>query len=167
MEEKKLYKTATQMSPEIYKDFYRFYYADRLKVFRVIATVVGIMLLLGAMMMFYGEFKMIWIALSAWVGLFLLVYPNVAYRRPYKRARDQKLTTYFTFYENRVEERTNVEKGSYDYSSLLKVVETPKYLFIYHTKESISIVIKSEVKDGADGLCRLLNDKTENYKKVK
>lgn len=155
------------MTPEIYKDFYKFYYSDRLKVFRVIATVIGIALLLGAMMMFYGEFAMVWIALAAWVGLFLLVYPNVAYRRPYKRARSQQITTYFSFYAGSVEERTSGEKSSYDYSSLLKVVETPKYIFIYHSIESVSIVIKSEVKEGADGLCALLKSNTANYKKVK
>lgn len=155
------------MSPEIYKDFYKFYYSDRLKVFRVVSLVVAILAMLGALMIYYGGYNTVWTALLLWLGIFLLVYPNVAYRRPYKRERGKQQTTYFSFYENHVEERTNGEKGNYEYSGLLKVIETPRYLFIYHTMESVSIVIKAEVKEGADGLCELLKAKAANYKKVK
>lgn len=154
------------MSPEIYRDFYKFYYRERLKVFRIVSTIVGTLMLTAAAMMFYGTFSNVWIALLAWVGLFLWVYPRVAYRRPYKRAKDQKQTTHFSFYENHVEEKTNGEESAYNYANLLRVYETPKYLFIYHTIESVSIVVKSEIKEGADGLCELLKSKTQ-YKKVK
>ena len=162
MEEKRLYKVITQMTPEIYRDFYKFYYSDRLKVFRIISTVVGIMLLTAAAMMFYT-----WIALAAWIGLFLLVYPRMAYRRVFKREKDTKQTTHFSFYESYMREKTRGEESEYEYDALLRIVETPKYIFIYHSIESVSIVVKSEVKEGADGLCALLKSNVKNYKKVK
>lgn len=166
MEETRLYRAATQMSPTIYKDFYKFYYAERLKVFRTISSIIGIALLAAVGFMLYTTVKTVWIALAAWIGLFLLVYPHMAYRRPYKQMKDKKQTTHFSFYENSLAEKTAGKESEYEYAKLLCVYETSKYIFIYHTIESVSIVVKSDVKEGADGLCALLKEKT-NYKKVK
>ena len=162
----KLFRATTVMTPVIFKDFYKFYYRDRLKAFSIIATVISVLAIAAGIMLYARGFHPVWTALLVWLGVFLLVYPRVAYRRPYKRAKDQHITTYFSFYDTYVEERTSGEKGNYPYTELLKVVETPKYIFIYHTPESVSIVDKETVKEGSDGLCALLEGKT-NYKKVK
>lgn len=155
------------MTPVIYKDFYQFYYSDRLKVFTVISTIVGILLIAAAVMLYYVKNAMVWIALCAWIGLFLLVYPHMAYRKPYKKQKDKKLTTHFSFYETYVEEKTGSDEGKYEYKSLLKVVETPKYLFIYHSVDSVSILVKDDVKGGYEGLCALLKNNVAKYKKVR
>lgn len=167
MEEKKLYKALTQMSPPMYRDFYKFYYSDRLKLFTVVSTVIGVILIAAAVMLYYVENAMVWIALCAWIGLFFLVYPHMAYRKPYKKQKDKKQTTHFSFYETYAEEKTGSEESQYEYKNLLKVVETPKYLFIYHSIDSVSIVVKDQVKGGYEGLCTLLKNNVAKYKKVK
>ena len=41
MESKKLYGASTQMTPAVYKDFYKTYYNEKLKVFKIVAEIVG------------------------------------------------------------------------------------------------------------------------------
>ena len=42
MESKKLYGASTQMTPAVYKDFYKIYYNEKLKVFKIVAEIVGL-----------------------------------------------------------------------------------------------------------------------------
>ena len=52
MESKKLYGASTQMTPAVYKDFYKTYYNEKLKVFKIVAEIVGLIAIFGA---FCGE----------------------------------------------------------------------------------------------------------------
>lgn len=160
----KLYTAVTQMTPAIYKDFYKVYYRERLRVFTVITAVIGALLIAAGVYIYKKEFGLLWSVIALWLGAFLIVYPRLAYRKPYKRARNESLTTRFTFYEDYVSERTNSVTTDYTYKSLLKIIETNKYILIFHSLESVSIVDKSSVKEDADGLCKLLSQKTK-YKK--
>lgn len=165
MENTKLFTALTQMTPAIYKDFYKIYYRERLRVFTVITAVIGIALIALGVYIYKQEFGIMWSLIAVWLGAVLLVYPRFAYKKPYKRARGSKLSTRFAFYEDYISERTDSVTTDYSYHSLLKVLETSKYLLIFHSPESVSIVDKSSVKEGADGLCRLLSSKTK-YKKI-
>lgn len=162
--EEKLFSASVQMTPEIYKDFYRLYYKDRLKVFNAVTSVIAILLLVAAYVMQRQGFGLVWTVIALWIGAFLLVYPRMAYKKPYKRAKDIKQTTHFTFYETYVSEKTNSKPSDYNYSDLMKVVETGKYFFIYHTPQSVSIVEKDKVKEDANSLAEFLKTKT-SYKK--
>ena len=48
MESKKLYGASTQMTPAVYKDFYKTYYNEKLKVFKIVAEIVGLIAIFGA-----------------------------------------------------------------------------------------------------------------------
>lgn len=161
----KLYTAVTQMTPAIYRDFYRIYYRERLKVYTYIAAVIGLIMIAAGIYIYKKEFGLMWSVLAVWIGIFLLIYPRIAYRKPYKRARNSKLTTRFAFYEDYISERTNSVTTDYSYNSLLKVIETNKYFLIFHSLESVSIVDKSSVGEDVQGLCRLLSAKTK-YKKI-
>ena len=164
--EEKLFSAVTIMTPMIYKDFYKLYYKERLKVFTVITTIIAVVAIVGAFMMYYGNFPLIWAFLALWIGVFLLVYPHVAYRKPYKKARDTKQTTRFAFYDTHVLEKTNSRETDYKYSELMKILETDRYLFIFHSIESVSIVDKENVKNDAEKLAEFLRTKA-TYKRVK
>lgn len=165
MENIKLYTAVTQMTPAVYKDFYKIYYRERLRVYTMITAVIGVLLIAAGLYIYNKEFGIMWAVLAVWIGAVLLVYPRVAYKKPYKRARNSSLTTRFIFYEDYVSERTNSVTTDYSYSSLLKVLETSRYIFIFHSMESVSIVVKSGVKENTDELCRFLSQKT-SYKKI-
>lgn len=164
MEEKKLYKAMTEMTPAIYKDFYRFYFREHYKKFNIISTCISVVLFAAAAYMIYRQFGLVWITIALWIAIVLMIYPRVSYRKIYKRVRDTKQTTRFTFYEDYVVEKTSGETGEYKYSELMRAVETKNYIYLYHNENNISIVTKSEVKDGgAEGLCSLLRSKVNNY----
>ena len=164
MEEKKLYKAMTEMNPQIYKDFYKFYFRDHYKTFNIISTTIGILLLAAAVAMYCMKFGLVWVALALWIGIMGVIYPRVSYKKTYKRVKDTKQTTRFTFYEDYVTEKTSGETGDYKYSELVRAVETKNYIYLYHNENNISIVVKSEEKvNGAEGLCKLLRSKIQNY----
>ena len=50
MESKKLYGASTQMTPAVYKDFYKTYYNEKLKVFKIVAEIVGLIAIFGAVL---------------------------------------------------------------------------------------------------------------------
>ena len=164
--EKKLFSASTQMTPVIYRDFYKLYYKERLKVFNIVATIVAIIAILGAAVMYRKGFSLVWTVIALWIGIFLLIYPRMAYKKPYKRAKDKKQTTHFAFYETYVSEKTNSKGTDYNYSDLMKVIETGKYFLIFHSIESISIVDKTGVKEDCGALAEFLKTKTA-YKKIK
>ena len=167
MEKEKLFSAVTIMTPVIYKDFYKLYYKERLKVFRFVTAVIAIAAIIGGLYMYYNNSPLMWAVIALWIGAFLLFYPRVAYRKPYKKARDTKQTTRFAFYETYVSEKISSNETDYNYSELMKVIETDKYFFIFHSIESISIVDKESVKGGAEELAVFLKTKVSSYKKAK
>lgn len=166
MTEEKLYSAVTHTTPVVYRDFYKIYYRERLKAFSVVSAVIAAALILGAAYLYYNKFPPVWCFIALWIGAVLLVYPRMAYRKPYKRAKDIKQTTHFAFYETYVAEKTNSESTNYNYADLMKVIETNSYFLIFHNINSVSIVTKENVKEGSDGLAKLLKGKTE-YKRIK
>lgn len=166
MENKKLFTALTQMTPAIYRDFYKVYYRERLKVFTAVATVIGAALIAAGVYIYKENFGLLWAVIALWLGAFLVVYPRLAYRKPYKRARNARLTTRFVFYEDYVSERTDSVTTDYTYKSLLKAIDTGKYILIFHSSESVSIVDKASVREDAKALCRFLATKTVFKKTV-
>ena len=132
MESKKLYGASTQMTPAVYKDFYKTYYNEKLKV----------------------------------IGAFLLFYPRMIYRKPYKNAKDNSQTTHFAFFENYMSEKTKSHVNEYKYDDIQKVFETGKYFFIFHNSESVSIVDKAHFSGDVESFSGFIKTKTQ-YKKIK
>ena len=165
--EKALYKAVTEMNPLIYKDFYRFYFKKHYRTFNIVSTVISIIAFAVAAYFYVMKFGMMWTLIALWIAIVLLIYPRLAYRRPAKRASKSRQTTRFRFYSDRVTEKTNGEETDYSYSELKEVWESKKYLFIFHSEDSVSIVVKSEVPDNsAEGLCTLLRSNAAKYKKT-
>ncbi len=106
MESKKLYGASTQMTPAVYKDFYKTYYNEKLKVFKIVAEIVGLIAIFGAFYILANGYGILWGAIALWIGAFLLFYPRMIYRKPYKNAKDNSQTTHFAFFENYMSEKT-------------------------------------------------------------
>lgn len=164
--EEKLFSASTTMTPVIYKEFYKLYYKERLKAFNIISAMVGVILIAVGIILNKKGFGIVWSLISVWIGAVLLIYPRMAYRKPYKRAKDQKQTTHFSFYETFVSEKTNSKGTDYSYKDFERVIEKGKYLMIFHNMESVSIVDKENVKGNAEELCEFLKART-TYKKIK
>ncbi|MCC8160761.1 MAG: YcxB family protein [Oscillospiraceae bacterium] len=164
--ENKLYSASTQMTPNIYKDFYKVYYKERLRIFNTVSTVIAVILILIGAYIYYSEMPLVWCVIALWIGAFLLFYPHVAYKKPYKRDKDKTQTTHFAFYENYVAEKTNSKSSDYNYSDLEKIIETNKYFLIFHSMESVSIVDKEHMSAPSEEIAAFLKTKTE-YKRLK
>ena len=74
MESKKLYGASTQMTPAVYKDFYKTYYNEKLKVFKIVAEIVGLIAIFGAFYILANGYGILWGAIALWIGAFLLFY---------------------------------------------------------------------------------------------
>ena len=130
MESKKLYGASTQMTPAVYKDFYKTYYNEKLKVFKIVAEIVGLIAIFSAFYIFANGYGILWGAIALWIGAFLLFYPRMIYRKPYKNAKDNSQTTHFAFFENYMSEKTKSQINEYKYDDIQKVLEPGKYFFI-------------------------------------
>lgn len=161
----KLYTASTQMTPVIYKDFYKTYYKQKLGAFNVISVVIAAIAIIAAIYLYSKGFGILWAVIAAWAGVFVLVYPRMLYRKPYKRSKDASQTTHFTFYENFMTEKSKSYSEEYEYGKLEKVLESNKYFFIFHNSDSVSIVDKNSA-DNADMLSEFLRTKTK-YKRIK
>lgn len=165
--EKVLYKAVTEMNPQIYKDFYKFYFKKHYRTFNIVSMCISILMFALAAYFYIARFDAIWFMIALWIAIVLFIYPKFAYRRVAKRAGKSRQTTRFRFYQDHVAEKTSGEESDYKYSELQEVVEGKKYLFIFHSEDSVSIVIKSEVADnGAEKLCVLLQSNVTAYKKT-
>lgn len=166
MESKKLYSASTQMTPVIYKDFYKTYYNEKLKVFKIVAEIVGLIFILAAFYILSKGYGLLWGIIPLWAGVFLLFYPRMIYRKPYKNAKDNSQTTHFAFFENYMSEKTKSQVNEYKYSDIQKVLETGKYFFVFHDSESVSIVDKSHFNGDVESFSGFIKTKTQ-YKKIK
>ncbi len=164
--DKKLFGASTTMTPDIYKEFYRLYYRERLKVFSIIAALAGVILIAGGIYLNRKGFGYVWSLIAVWIGAVLIIYPRVAYRKPYKKSKDHKQTTHFAFYEDFVAEKTNSKGADYKYAELEQVIETDKYIMIFHDMNSISIVDKKNVKGNIEELSEFLKVRTA-YRRIK
>ena len=165
--EKALYKAVTEMNPLIYKDFYKFYFKKHYRAFNIVSTAISVLLFALTAYFYVMNFGLMWTLIALWIAIVLLIYPRLAYRRVAKRASKSRQTTRFRFYQDHVTEKTNGEETDYNYSELKEVWESKKYLFIFHSEDSVSIVVKSEVPDnGAEGLGALLRSNVTAYKKT-
>ena len=154
MESKKLYGASTQMTPAVYKDFHKTYYNEKLKVFKIVAEIVGLIAIFGAFYILANGYGILWGAIALWIGAFLLFYPRMIYRKPYKNAKDNSQTTHFAFFENYMSEKTKSHVNEYKYDDIQKVLETGKYFFIFHNSESVSIVDKAHFSGEKMGLSK-------------
>ena len=166
MESKKLYGASTQMTPAVYKDFYKTYYNEKLKVFKIVAEIVGLIAIFGAFYILANGYGILWGAIALWIGAFLLFYPRMIYRKPYKNAKDNSQTTHFAFFENYMSEKTKSHVNEYKYDDIQKVFETGKYFFIFHNSESVSIVDKAHFSGDVESFSGFIKTKTQ-YKKIK
>ncbi len=165
--EKALYKAVTEMNPQIYKDFYKFYFKKHYRTFNIISTCISIAAFALTAYFYVMNFGTMWILIALWIAIVMFIYPRLAYRRPSKRASKSRQTTRFRFFDTHVIEKTNGEETDYKYADLQEVVESKKYIFIFHAEDSVSIVVKSEVADnGAEKLAVLLKSNVTNYKKT-
>lgn len=166
MDSKKLYGASTQMTPAVYKDFYKTYYNEKLKVFKIVAEIVGLIAIFSAFYIFANGYGIMWGAIALWIGAFLLFYPRMIYRKPYKNAKDNSQTTHFAFFENYMSEKTKSHINEYKYDDIQKVLETGKYFFIFHNSESVSIVDKAHFSGDVESFSGFIKTKTQ-YKKIK
>lgn len=150
MEEKLIATAKTTTNPQLYKEFYKYYYKNATKTLVRITTIIGILAILFAMYAVAARINIYAAAIPAAAGIMLIIYPHFAYVRPYNSVKHNEITTKFEFYEDMMIEIDKSSRDSYEYSQILKAVETGKYYYIYHTKENASVVDKSSIKQHSD-----------------
>lgn len=155
-------KAKTTTTPELYKEFFKSYYKEKTKIPVAIATVIGILAIIFAAYAYVYIRNIFAVALPLAAGITLMIYPHFSYRRPYNSVKNNKITTTFEFYEDTLVEINKASREEYKYSSLLKVTETKKYLYIYHSAESASVVDKENIR-----LCTEEELKSHLRKKLK
>lgn len=135
-------KAETTTSPKLYLDFFKKYYKEKTRVLVIITTVIGIICVLAGAYAYAAQEGIYICAVLIAAGVMLAVYPRFSYRRPYNSVKDNVITTKFEFYDDKLVEINDATREEYMYSELMKVWETPEYFYIYHTKESASVVDK-------------------------
>ena len=166
MESKKLYGASTQMTPAVYKVFYKTYYNEKLKVFKIVAEIVGLIAIFSAFLYFGKRIRNFVGSDCTLDWCISLFYPRMIYRKPYKNAKDNSQTTHFAFFENYMSEKTKSHVNEYKYDDIQKVLETGKYFFIFHNSESVSIVDKAHFSGDVESFSGFIKTKTQ-YKKIK
>lgn len=167
MNEKKIVSGHTETSPLLLKNFFRTYYSEKYKTVKTVTLILAVILFIVSAALYYNGFGLIFPALCVWAGLVMIVYPRTAYRRPYKKMKDMKTTTYFDFYEDKMTERSNGKSESFIYGDIYKTLETNQYFYIFHSPEMASVLEKKDISVGnADMLRDILKSKTE-YKRKK
>ena len=160
----RLYTVTTVTNPALYREFFRMYYKETLKTMRIATTIIGVLLVVLAVNIFINDFGLVWALLCAWVGAVLLVYPRNAFRKPYRKMKGNIAQTRFDFFEDYMTEKAAGQKERYEYADMYKTIETGKYIYLFHEKNSVSVVDKSDMaEEDAKGLSNFLKSKT-NYK---
>lgn len=159
--DKLIAKAKTTTTPQLYLDFFKSYYKEKTRILVYITTILGALLLaVGLFFATQHSGNLMLNAVLLAMGIMLIIYPRFSYRRPYKAVKDNVITTKFEFYDDKLVEINDASTEEYPYNSLLKVRDTPQYLYIYHNKESASVVDKSKFKLGsAEELAKFLQTK--------
>ncbi len=162
MADERLYTVTTKTNPMLYKEFFRMYYKETLKTMRIITTIIGIILIILALFLFFNNLGMVWAFLSAWIGAVLLVYPRNAFRKPYRQMKNNIAETRFDFFEDYMTEKCAGQKEQYSYSDMYKIIEKGQYIYLFHDKNSVSVIDKTDMKDGgAKKLAEFLKTKAK------
>ena len=153
----------TTTSPELYKEFFKSYYKEKMRGFRVITIIIGAALIAFGFYALAARMNMFVTAVPIAAGAVLIVYPAYAYRRPYKSVKDTVQTLKYEFYPDRYVEFMDNSQQEYKYSELLKVTETERYIYLFHTRETASVIDKDRVKKmTAQELFELLKNSVVN-----
>ena len=153
----------TTTSPGLYKEFFKTYYKEKLRGFRIVTIIIGAALIAFGFYALAAQMNIFITAVPIAAGAVLIIYPAYAYRRPYKSVKDTVQTLKYEFYPDRYVEFMDNSQQEYRYSELLKVTETEKYIYLFHTRETASVVDKDRVKKmTAPELFTLLKNAVEN-----
>lgn len=163
----KLVSAKTETSPVLYKNFFRTYYAEKMKTAKIVMFIIAILLILAAMKLYYSGSALMYPIILVWLGLFLIVYPFNMYRKPYRKMRDIKITSHFDFYDDYMTEHSGGKTETHKYGDILRTLETGQYFYIFYTAENASLVEKSNITMGNEDILRSLLKSKTNYKKKK
>lgn len=106
MESKKLYGASTQMTPAVYKDFYKTYYNEKLKVFKIVAEIVGLIAIFGAFYILANGYGILWEQLHFGLVHFCFLSAYDIPQAIQKRKRQQSDNA-LCFFENYMSEKQN------------------------------------------------------------
>ena len=56
------------MTPAVYKDFYKTYYNEKLKVFKIVAEIVGLIAIFSAFYILANGYGILWGAIAAFLS---------------------------------------------------------------------------------------------------
>lgn len=136
-------KASTTTTQEMYKEFFKYYYKEKTKVLVIITTVIGAVLVLAGVYWYRQNWSIFSVAILFAGGVMLEIYPRFVYIRPYNAVKDNKITTSFEFYTDKLIEINAASKEEYEYDNIVRIVETERYLYIYYSREQASVVDKS------------------------
>lgn len=153
-------KARTTTTPKLYLDFFKSYYREKTRALRVVTTIIGAAAVIIGLIGGAEHWNIFACAVPIAAGAMLIVYPHFVYKRPYNSVKNNKITTSFEFYDDRMIETGDSSRDEYEYSALEQVWETKDYFYIYHSKENASVVDKSGIIGAsADELRSFLKEK--------
>lgn len=160
-------KAKTVTTPELYKVFFKIYYKEKTKALVMVTMIIGIMLVLVGLYAGAQQWNIFSIAILLGGGVMLIIYPRFIYKRPYNAVKNNKITTQFEFFEERMIEINDASQDEYEYGDIDNVIETTNYFFIYHTREKASVVDKGNFTKGTPDELRKLFQANIPYKRLK
>ena len=166
MEDKELVKVKTIYTKEEYIKFNKFH--QRKKKLIVILNIVGILIifLAGIGLLFAKKYVtgIIYLLLAILLLFMYLNAPKIFVNRLLKSNKKAKNLEYtYTFYNDKIEIKTETKSSTIPYAKLVKVYETGTNFYLYINKMEAFLISKKEMK--SDEIYKLEKLFEKNLKK--
>lgn len=160
-------KIISRTSDKIYKEFFKVYYREKFKTASILMIIAAVILFVGALYSYYNLQNNIAAFFCVWIGIFMIVYPKLAYRKPYKAMKNKSITSHFVFDDEGISEKSGDKIYKCKYENIKKVIETHSlYVFIYND-ENASVADKSFLTESDSQILRGYFKLKSKYKYVK
>lgn len=128
-----------------YKDFYRFYYAYKYRVLKIVLAVASVFIILMALW-FYAVNNMAMAFILLWLAVLMFVYPRNTYRSAAKPMKNKSQAIKISFFDTFLRENSTGEINRYNYEDIIKTKETTTYFYILFSGENGIIIPKADIK---------------------
>lgn len=160
-------KLTSQTNDIMYKTFFKIYYREKLKIASAIMLVLAVFLILTALYSYYTMKNNLAAIICLWLGAFFIVYPKMAYRKPFKAVKGRMVTSRFKFEEDKMSEKSSVDTCEYNYSDIKKIIETNDYFIFMYTDSNASVADKKLLSASEAEIMRGLFKAKGRYKFIK
>ncbi|HIT84423.1 MAG TPA: YcxB family protein [Candidatus Ornithomonoglobus intestinigallinarum] len=160
-------KITSRMADAEFMDFFKLYYREKFKTARIVMFAAAALAAVTALYAYIVRYNIVTALVCLWLAVFLAVYPQRMYRKPYKSVRGKMMTSKFTFDNGGFTEKSGKASVEKKYSEIIKAVETGKYFVFFLEGQSASVVCKKFMSESDAETIRGLVKANTKYKRVK